>query len=397
MKDFFTFLYFQLKTLVHSWKITVVLLLTPMLFFSGIGLVCIKLFSEEAHVQIFEIAIVDDDQTIETKYVIGQLLDNSHLTKVTKVTIVDHAKARTLMEKNKVAAMIVIPEGFSRDVKKGLNTPVKVIGNGKRPLQAQLVRHLMESSAKLTTAAQSGINTIDHFLAEEDVSNNVRHAEFKKSLLSFSLHILGRGTIFEMKERKNLFQKDILQYYVLSFYLLLIMIWSFGFLVLLRGRINAPLRNRLNSRGITEWKEKFSGFAAAVVCVSLISYLLSLPITWWFRSSLLNNGNVLSIILIVLTFSAFFMMLAVLVSNDQLFLLLGIGLILIGTVAGGHFIPVVYFPDWLERMGMFTINSWALKSVFDPTDMQSIKMLGLITISCLVITAVYLKTGSRRC
>lgn len=347
--------------------------------------------------QLFEIAIVDDDQTLETKYVIGQLLDNSHLSKVTKVTIVDHAKARTLMEKNKVVATIVIPEGFSRDVKKGLNTPVEVIGNGDRPLQAQLVRHLMESAAKLTTAAQSGINTIDHFLAEENVPDDVRHAEFKKSLLSFSLHILGRGTIFEMKEKKNLFQQDILQYYVLSFYLLLIMIWSFGFLVLLRERINGPLRNRLNSRGITEWKEKFAGFAAAVVSVSLISYLLSLPITWLFGSSAINYGNLLSIVRIVLTFSAFFMMLAVFVSNDQLFLLFGIGLIMIGAVAGGHVIPVVYFPDWLERIGMFTINSWALRSVFDPADMQSIKMLGLITISCLVITAVYLKTGYRRC
>ncbi|WHY87502.1 ABC transporter permease [Neobacillus novalis] len=383
--------------MVHSWKITVVLLLTPMLFFAGIGLVCIKLFSEEAHVQLFEIAIVDEDQTLETKYVIGQLLDNSHLTKVTKVIIVDYARASKLMKKNKVAAMIVIPDGFSRDVKKGRNTPVKVIGNGKRPLQAQLVRHLMESAAKLTTAAQSGINTIDHFLAEEDVPNNVRNAEFKKSLLSFSLHILGRGTIFEMKEKKSLFQQDILQYYVISFYLLLIIIWSFGFHVLLRGRINAPLRNRLNSRGITEWKEKFAGFAAIVVSVSLISYLLSLPITWWFGSTALNNGILLYIVLIVLTFSAFFMMLAVLVSNDQLFLLLGIGLIIVGSVAGGHFIPAIYFPDWLERIGTFTINSWALRGIFDPTALQSIQMLGLITISCLVFSAVYLKTGNRRC
>lgn len=400
MNDVFTFMVFQLKTLLYSWKMILILLLTPMLFLAGIGLVCVKTFKEESHVQLFEIAIVDKDNNVETKFVIQQLLENSHISKVASVIQVDEDRAMTLLNNNKIVAMIVIPKGFSKDVKNGTNTPVKVIGNARQPLESQLVLHIMESAAKLTSAAQSGINTIDHFLAEEDVAREVLHTEFKKNVLSFSLHILGRGGIYEVKEKNSLFQHDILQYYFLSFYLLLLMIWSFSFPFLLKGKANGSLRFRLQSRGITVYKEKLASLASIVICITLCSYLLVMPFMLWLGLDPLNEMVLLGTFFIVLTFGVFFMMMETLVANDKLFLLMGIGFIIIGALAGGHIIPPVYFPTWLEVIGIYTINNWALKfmfAIFDQSpSFDAMKILGLVALLCFVMTWIILKVDKRR-
>ncbi len=392
MKDFFHLLFFQLKTVMYSWKTALALCLVPMLFFAGIGVIFSKLLLEESHVQLFEVALVDEDQTMETKYVIKQLLNSSHLTKVTKVRQVEKAEAEVLMEKNKAAAMIVLPKGFSEDIKSGINTPVEVIGNGRRPLQAQLVRHVMESAAKLTSAAQSGINTVDYFLETEQASDKVRHAEFKKSFLSFSFHILGRGELFDVKAKKSLFQQDIRSYYTLSLYVLLVMFWSFGFILFFRGKTSGALGRRLHSRGITPGKEKVAGAGAAAVCVAVASCLVSIPLM-----NGLPNGDILAIILIILAFFTFFMLLDALLVPDTLFLMFGIAFILVGAIAGGHFLPAVYFPEWLVQLGRLTINSWALELMLSPDSaMHSIKVLSVSTSLCLLLTMFILKVFKRR-
>lgn len=376
-----------------------ILLLTPMLFLAGIGVICTKILNEKNHVEFFDIAIVDNDQTIETKYVIQQLLDSGNLSKAANVHQVDEHQAMALMEKNEIAAMVVIPEGFSEDVKTGTNTPVKVIGNASKPLQSQLVLHVLESAARLTSAAQSGINTVYHFLKEENSSSEVLQAEYKKNILSFSLHILGRGEIFEVKEKQNLFQQDIVQYYVLSFYLLLIMIWSFGFSYLLKGKSNESLRLRLYSRGITGFEEKIASLATSVVYLTFISILLSIPILMWIDQPI-SRSIVMATLLIVLTFVSFFMMVETLVSSEKLYLLAGIGLIIMGAIAGGHIIPTVYFPAWLENIGLYTINSWAfeflLAIVGESSGLDAMKKVGMIAIFCILITGVVLKLDKKR-
>ena len=160
-------------------------------------------------------------------------------------------KAKQLLQQNKVAAIVTLPKGFSHDIAHGKNQPLHVIGNSNKPLQSQLFRYVMESAADYTSAAQSGINTVDAFLEKENVSDKNRRAEFKKSLVTFGLHVLDRGSLFDEQIETSFFQQDMKQYYVLSFAALLLMIWSYGGWLLASETQTSPVLARMKTRGVS--------------------------------------------------------------------------------------------------------------------------------------------------
>lgn len=404
MKNTFNLIIFLLQSLLYSWKSILVLILVPVIFLSCIGWVCMEFFKEDAPDQFAEIALVDKDNTMETQYVIQQLLESDHLKRVTKITQIEEKKALQLMEKNEVAAMIVIPEGFSQDVKRGINTPVKVVGNAQRPLQSQLVFYLMESATKFVSAAQSGINTIYHYLEKEHVSSKDLSKEYKNSIVFYSLHVLGRGELFEVKEKQYLFHQSMTTYYVLSFYLLILFIWSFGLLIFLKGQLKQSIKNRLISIGVLTIHERMALFLTITLSVTSLAFLGSIPILLWMQISILRITIFLGILLIVSVISIFFILIDIFVHHDKFYLLTGMFFILIGTIAGGHIIPVVYFPQWVEKISLFTLNSWSLNFVFsifhdNPAafSFAGMKILGACFAVFLVVTLLLLfKKSSKR-
>ncbi|MCH1627844.1 ABC transporter permease [Fredinandcohnia quinoae] len=391
MRHFTKLIAFQLKMIMKSWKTAITLLVVPMVFLAGIGLVCIHLLTTEERVQLFDIAIVDNDDTFETKYVIQQLVQSEHLTKLTNVIKTDETRANNLMDNNEIAAMIIIPEGFSSNVKIGENTPVKVFGNAQKPLQSQLVRHIMESAADFTSAAQSGINTIYEFTSIDPFTKKERKTEFKQSLLTYSLHVLGRGEPFQIIEKHNLFQTDIVQYYTLSLFLLLIMFWSYGFLLLVKGKTTQTLRFRLLSRGITDSQMTASTLPSLIVVLAPITYAIAIPMSYWLTGNLFDIRMLAGILLILVTFLTFFIMLESLFHHQQIYQIVGLVFILFGAIAGGFFIPTVFFPDWLEKVGSYTIQSWSFSFLLE---VNSLTANRLVLASIVFLLLAFL--GQRR-
>ncbi|MDZ5471937.1 ABC transporter permease [Bacillus sp. 31A1R] len=397
MEQLINFTFFQLRSLLYSWKATLILIITPLLMITGIGMIILQIVEKDNFIERFKIAIVDNDQTMETRYVTEQLLNSEHLTKVTEVLRVDEKTARTLIKANEIAAIIILPQGFSKDIKKGINTPVKVIGNAQRPLQSELVKHLMESAAKFTSAAQSGINTIYHFLYEDQVTSKELSSLVKKSIISFSLHVIGRGAIYEIIEKNSLFQQDNLQYYILSFYLLLLMIWSFGIFVLLKKNTNHSLRMRLLSRGHTELIEKFSTLLTVVSTLIIFEILICIPLLFTFESEIIDFKFIVFTLFTVFMFVTFFLMIETLLKGEKAYLIIGLCFIIVGTIAGGHILPTVYFPTWLEKIGQLTINYWLLKLFITQSYIVVIKVLGLLPLLFLFTIYIKLQLDKRRC
>jgi|GEM_PF-1362856 len=363
MRNVWLYSFYQLRMVVKEWKVTLTILFVPIIFILGVWFLLHQLMASEERVQQFRVAIVDQDKTLETKYVIQQLVDSEHLKNLIEPIQVDREQAEEWIKDNKIAAMIILPQGFSHDVKRGINTPVEVIGNEQRPIQSILVRYLMESAAHATSAAQSGINTISHFLREADVPVEQRREAFKKSLLSFSLHTLGRGEIFEVEKKESLYLQNMVLYYVFSFSLLLLLIWTFGFLFLLEGQTNRAVRDRLLTRGVAKWQMKLASLLSMLLLLLPLFFLM--VITFASYLQLLEpeeyTGLVLPLFMIVLLYSSFFITLYTIFRTERLYLLVGFITIIFGSMAGGYFIPPVYFPTWLEEIGTYTVQSWSLK------------------------------------
>lgn len=356
--NFTIFLSFYVKALFSTKKVIFAIILIPILFISGIGLIGSQLFQQESRVQPFQVAIVNEDPTFETKMVIKQLTDNDHLNQLMETIQTNQTHADELLNKNEIAGVIYIPKGFSGNVAHGENTPVQVVGNQRRPLQSQLIHYLLKSAADLTSAAQSGINTVNDFMVENDFPKDVRKKELRKNIVTYALHVLGRGQVFEEVKKASLFQEDILQYYAISFFILLLMIWGFCGQLLLSSRINQSVSLRLLSYGITQIQIIAAKFVALFLLVMGCSLIIGIPMIIWME--LAPWSFVFGSILISLVFSLFFLMLESLFQREKVFLLLGVIFILVGAIVGGHLIPTVYYPSWLEQMSSYSVNAWAL-------------------------------------
>lgn len=366
MRNTFVFTSFYVKVLLKNRKAAAALWLAPIFFLLGAAVIGNHFLKEESRVQAFQVAVINEDPTVETKMVIKQLTDSPHLNGIMSTMEVNQQKGYELLRNNKVAAVIYIPKGFSRDVARGINTPVKVTGNSQRPLQSQLVRHVMESAADFTSAAQGGINTIDYFMEEAEFPESSQKKQFKRDILSFSLHVLSRGEIFEEKKQENLFQESLLHYYVISFYVLLIMIWSFLGLLLLKSNGNEAIENRLLGLGFSYFQSTISRMLAAYTMVSVSSIFVALSYLFW-------KGNIdpaevglwfCGTLVAGFVFITVFVCLEAVVWNERYYQFAGMGLILLGAIIGEHFIPAVYFPEWLQSLNLFSLNGWVLKYMF---------------------------------
>ena len=366
MRNTFVFTSFYLKVLLKNRKAAAALWLTPIFFLLGAALIGNYFLKEESRVQAFQVAVINEDPTVETRMVIKQLTDSPHLNGIMSTMEVNQQKGYELLRNNKVAAVIYIPKGFSRDVARGINTPVEVTGNNQRPLQSQLVRHVMESAADFTSAAQAGINTIDYFMEEAEFSESSQKKQFKRDILSFSLHVLGRGEIFEEKKQNNLFQESLLDYYVISLYVLLIMIWSFLGLLLLKSNGNEAIENRLLGMGFSYFQSTLSRMLAAFIMVSFSSILIALTYLLW--KGIATPAEIVlwicGTLVAAFVFITFFVWVEAVVWNERFYQFAGMILILLGAVIGEHFIPAVYFPDWLQSLNLFSLNGWVLKFMF---------------------------------
>lgn len=343
-----------------------ILWLTPIFFLLFLGIIMSQLITEDKIMEPFHVAIVNEDPTFETKLVIKQLTDSTHLNQVMKTIETDSDDANKLLKNDQIAATIFIPKGFSKDVAKGINTPITVISNTKKPLQSRLVRHIMDSAANLTSSAQSGINTVSYFMKEGDFKKKQRKSQFKRDVSSFSLHILGRGKLFDEKEQNHLFNQNLIHYYLLSFYVLLIMIWSFLALYLFKRKMKNAVYDRFLSLGYTSFHFLIGRGLAAFILVVISTLLAFVPVFLW-QELIQGSGFfvlLMSTFLIAGVFISFFILLDFLLQNDKIYFVLSLILILLGALFGEHFIPIMYFPEWMQLLNHLTINGWVLTFVF---------------------------------
>ncbi|MFK2825178.1 ABC transporter permease [Bacillus sp. B190/17] len=407
MKTILTFTLFNIKLLWKNRITAMFLWLSPIFFLFIVGLIGSEGLEKERFVDPFQLVIVNEDPTFETRLVISQLTEGEHLNSIMRTVESDRKEAKQLLEENKAAAVVYIPRGFSKDVAKGINTPVTVVGNEQRPLQAALVRQVMESAAGFTSAAQSGINTVHYFMKEMDFTKEERKKEFKKNVVSFSLDILGRGNIFEEKKQAALYQINLWHYYAVSFLTLMMMVWSFTGLFLFNNQMNKALSRRLLTVGFSS----YHGAAAKMTFVLIVVLMSSMITVILLMISGMVNLHIESLrftggfILTAFLFAVFFVMIDTLLADEKLYLLVGLACLFVGTTAGGHIIPAVYFPGWLEQINVLTINAWALEymlTFFYQHSAQTFLKLSfiLLSIACsfslITIAILYWRMRERR-
>ncbi|WP_162356924.1 ABC transporter permease [Metabacillus mangrovi] len=354
-----------MKGLLRKWKVLLFLFTVPLILMGGSAYIAGKAFTDKERLEPFKAAIVDLDQTVQTEYVIKQLLGSEEITKVIQPVVTTEDEALKMLAENQIAGIAVLPEGFSKSVINGVNVPLTVTGNSEKPLQAYLFRQIMESAADYTSAAQSGINTVYDFMIRAELPEEVVKKEYRKDLLSFSLHALGRNEVFEQTQENSLFIKNVLSYYGISIFVLLQMVWSYQILLFMRGQVTEGVASRLLLYQVNPWKRTAAEWMTAGV---FLLPLLFLGLFTLKQAGIWNGENLLpaaaGTVLTAMLFASLFAFLSALFKMDWLFQLMSALIIAAGCLLGGHFIPDFYLPSWLEPYHAFTVNTYALETAF---------------------------------
>ena len=97
---------------------------------------------------VISLGVVDADHGVASQQFTGQVLEavgrSGLITIHTEPTV---ARARTLAARGTLAAVIVIPAGFSAHVQAGQPASLQVIGNADAPVSTQVARSIAESYA----------------------------------------------------------------------------------------------------------------------------------------------------------------------------------------------------------------------------------------------------------
>ncbi|MCF6138798.1 ABC transporter permease [Pseudalkalibacillus berkeleyi] len=304
----------------------------------------------------FDVAIVDADDTEGTRQLIQQFKDNGELI---SFRVVDEVKANTLIEENKIAAILKVPEGFTDGIRDGDNKQVTVIGNNQRPFQSALFNEMMNSSADLVSAAQSGVNTIYDYMVEVGHEGEYLQRVADIKILEFTSFAFNRKSMFDKSEVNAFEGVTPLKYYSTS---------GIIFLLLLTGLLTMSLTSstkdkideRLRTFGVSTISHVSSAFITTFVILFMQAMLLLSGLFLLTEVSVTGHWgwSIVAIITMIIAISVWYTFLSNLPIPSGIQFFVGLIGIMVFTASGSLLFPEAYYTGFLEWVNLSTLTHW---------------------------------------
>ncbi|MCX7924050.1 MAG: ABC transporter permease [Clostridia bacterium] len=385
------------KLVLRDWKAIVLLLAMPFLFICLFTYALAPLLNKSSFMDPFNIALVDNEGTVQTRMLANQL-DRLEIFK--EVMRVDESEARQLLHENKIAAIIIIPAEFSNSVYWGRNKPVTVIGNKSMPLQSFVVKNVAQSAANLVSAGQSAINTIYHYNQKAGMSGEELQKEFSESTMKVLMETLSRNEMFSKVDDADNISVTPAEYFTASLMVIFLMFAGMPTMKMLVTEKSLHLTDRLRVSPIAAWQVIASKFMISII-LSVVQFGLIIALTstvfknYWGGPVMRVLFLLCGIIFAVSSWSIFVSSIAKTSASADIIGNLGI---LIMAVVGGSIYPLSSMPEFVRDLSNFTINRWASEGfmiIFSGNDGLSVVnnfyALIVIGLAFLIISTAILK------
>ena len=336
------------------------------------------LLQDKQWVEPFSVAIVDEDNTFETKLLMKQYEESEELQNVLSFKKTDAGEASELLAANKIAGIVIVPDGFTKGIRHGKNIPVSVIGNPERPFQAELLQQVMVSNANLISSAQSGANAAFHYLRKMGLPSDEFRTYRDAIITDFTLQALNRNKIYETETLSALGGITSLEFYSVSGVLILLMIGGlFGMSLTARSE-QAALRERLSLQGVRSgvffMSNVVSVFVLLVIqAIILVSLFYSVTKTWSISATVILLAYCLSVSSLFAVCQELFR------QNGAKW---GAGIILVTgiTATSGSVLPLSYLPEIWRSMSFLNVLHHSHSGLVDTlfADSVSWTLVGLL-------------------
>jgi len=402
MVSFAALLKNDIRLILRDWKACVLLLAAPLIFISFFTYALSQYLEKSSFIEPFPIALVDKENTTQTRMLIHQIEDIGIFS---HVIVMDEEDALRYLADKEVGGVIIIPEDFTNSVAIGENRPVTVVGNGAMPLQAYIVKNTAQSAANLVTAAQGAINTIWHYDNKAGLSDSELDARFNEAVMDYMLTALARTAVFESVEAENGSSVTPAEYFTAALIVVFMMFAGMPGMKMLVSERAGGITARLAATPVRMWKVVLSK-----LLVSIMLLVIQFGIIILMTSRLFNNywgapvRDVLilfgAIILAVSAWSVFTASISPTPASADIIGNLGI---LLMAVLGGSIYPLTSMPESIRRISVLTINRWAMEGFMvlfsgsSVTDTGTHAMvLALMALILFAVSAFMIRFARRR-
>jgi ABC-2 type transport system permease protein len=392
----------DIKLFLKDWKACVLLLAVPFVFISFFAWALTPYLNKSSFVEPFSIALVDNENTTQTRMLSKQLDDMGIFKEILRL---DENEARRRLADRSISAIIIIPSDFTESVSMGENKPVTVIGSRSAPLQSYIVKSLMQSAANQVSAAQSAIMTIHRFDREAGLKGDELEKDFNDSIMKFFLEALSRREVFSQLEGTPQFDLTPVEYFTAALLVVFMMFAGMPGMKMLVTERSMGITRRLSASPVRMWQVVLSKLVTSLLLVILqfgviIGLTSAVFKNYWgapVKSILLLFGG---LVLAVSAWSVFVSSIATSPASADVIGNLGI---LLSAVIGGSIYPLSTMPEFIRDISRLTINRWAMDGfmvLFSGNDALSVSSYSLVLagmgLALFLLSSLFLKLWGRR-
>jgi len=339
----------------------IMLLVMPLVLILVLGMVFQPLWTSTPFT--IDIAVLDEDGGEFSKILLEEVFGSGQLKDMIKIKYVE-SKEEIIKEVNegKIAAGVIIGNGFSRTILAGEDTRIKILGDPEQAIKAGVIKNIVEAFTLEVLKRKIILGTSIGILVSENLINS---AEIQQLIPVWLSEIENMDELIQIdkKTEKRMAKNPLaMEYYAVGMGIMYILFaTNAGAETIFQERRNKTLE-RIKVAPISE-REILGGKLFGIFLIALLQFVMIVFFTRIFYrvnwgDSLL--GIIIMILSSVLAFSGLSTFFASLTKSEEQIGNIGPALAMIFGFLGGGMWPAFAFPDWLNMVSKFTPNRWAI-------------------------------------
>lgn len=312
-----------------------------------IAFLSVQSFFQDEEKQI-QAAIVDHDQTFETKSLINQLSEEKRMKRALQLDPMTSKEALEAFERGDIVGIMTIPKGFTTSLRVGENEPIAVMTNQDKPLDSTMLTVLLESGAKYISASQSAVNAV-YDLHIKQLPEDERNQKLQEAIVTFTLFALDRNEAFEEEGVISGASVGWKTHAIIAIVFIFIVFFTILYQALdgdthstsmsRRWRmVNITFMHQVVVKQLKWWLILFVMLEASMGIIAL----MGLPVYY-------SLGLHFGLFLVALWLSGFAACLYGLNGQASIRSLILASISIIGLISAGAIVPEIYLPDWLYQ------------------------------------------------
>ena len=357
------------------------------------------------------VGFCDSEKSVFSSMISNLLVTDKKYTDFMTIEALDYQSALEKVESGAIDAAIVLPERFVADMTIGINRPITVVCNESNPLNAAIIKELMESAAAQISAAQSAINTVWFNSGIEELSEWEQNSKFNSLVMNYMAKALDRDMYYTLRNVSAYGGYGMAHFFAASAIPLFVFLSCIACArPIIQNQSN--LHQRLRASGHSHFWIALQGLLPLSLISSaqalLILFILKVLSMFEYTSSIIDlsalappsaPATAITAVSVCFLASSIVYFTCLFFKNTESVEIFSISFIFVSAIIGGTVIPYAYLPGFIEKLGVLSFNRLAQRALLSSAFEGGIFSLSLSAVAVavafllLICSSVIIKRG----